>query len=261
MRSSLTRKLEGFVHLSDEERKAVDALEHKAILRPAGTDLILEGDRPENVHLLIEGWAYRYKLLPDGGRQIMAYLIPGDVCDIHIFILKRMDHSIGLLSDARIGVIPEPAMIDLMDRYPRIARALFWATLVDEAILREWLVNTLRREPFERLAHLFCEMWLRMRAVGLVEEGNTFDLPLTQAVLGDMMGINAVTVNRVLQRLRAEELIMLKNGHLTILDIDRLRAVSDFDPNYLHLDAGGREGRFEAGPRRSSGRFSDAGRA
>ncbi len=237
MTNLLIRKLEGFVHLSDGERRAIDALQDKVVLHRAGTDLIREGDRPDSVHVLLEGWAFRYKLLPDGGRQIMAYLIPGDLCDIHIFILKRMDHSIGLLSDSQIGLVPETAMIDVMDRYPRIARALFWSTLVDEATLREWLVNTLRREPFERLAHLFCEMWLRMRTVGLVKEGNMFDLPLTQAELGDTMGLNAVTVNRMLQRLRAEGLIMLKGGHLTILDIDRLRVISGFDPNYLHLDA------------------------
>ncbi len=238
MTNLLIRKLEGFVHLSDGERRAIDALQAKVVLHRAGTDLIREGDRPDSVHVLLEGWAFRYKLLPDGGRQIMAYLIPGDLCDIHIFILKRMDHNIGLLSDSQIGLVPETAMIDVMDRYPRIARALFWSTLVDEATLREWLVNTLRREPFERLAHLFCEMWLRMRTVGLVKEGNMFDLPLTQTELGDTMGLNAVTVNRMLQRLRAEELIMLKGRHLTILDIDRLRVISGFDPNYLHLDAG-----------------------
>ena len=241
MTNLLIRKLESFVHLSDEERRAVDTLQDRVVLHRAGTDLIREGDRPHNVHVLLEGWAFRYKLLPDGGRQIMAYLIPGDLCDIHIFILKRMDHSIGLLSDSQIGFIPETAMIGVMDRYPRIARALFWATLVDEATLREWLANTLRREPFERLAHLFCEMWHRMRTVGLVGESNMFELPLTQTELGDTMGLNAVTVNRMLQRLRAEELIMLKGGHLTILDIDRLRALSGFDANYLHLDAGKHE--------------------
>ena len=200
----------------------------------AGEELIRDGDRPKNVHLLISGWAYRYKLLPDGGRQIMAYLIPGDLCDIHIFILKRMDHSIGLLSDAEVALIPEQTIVDLMDTYPRIARALFWATLVDEATLREWLVNTLRREPFERIAHLFCELWLRMKAVGLVH-GDSFDLPITQAELGDTIGLNAVTVNRVLQRLRREELITLRNERLAILNADRLQAISGFDPNYLHL--------------------------
>lgn len=234
MTNSLIRKLEGFVRLSDEEVRALEAAAGQIVVRRAGEDLIREGERPDNVHLLLEGWAFRYKLLPDGGRQIMAYLIPGDLCDIHIFILKQMDHSIGLLSDASVAMIPEKTMIELLDTYPRLARALFWATLVDEATLREWLANSNRREPFERVAHLFCELWLRMREVGLVE-GDSFDLPLTQAELGDTIGLNAVSVNRVLQRLRAEELITLKSERLTILDVKRLMAVTEFDPNYLHL--------------------------
>lgn len=235
MTNPLLRKLEGLVALSDEEKQALEAACTRKIVRKAGEDLIQEGQRPECVHLLLEGWAFRYKLLPDGGRQIMAYLIPGDLCDIHIFILKQMDHSIGLLSDATVSLIPEKAMVALLDTHPRLARALFWATLVDEAILREWLTNTLRREPFERVAHLLSEMWLRMKAVGLVQ-GDTFDLPLTQTELGDTMGLNSVTINRVLQRLRAEELITLKGGRLAILDAKRLMAVSNFNSNYLHLD-------------------------
>lgn len=235
MTNPLIRKLDAFVRLSDDEKKALDALCGRTVVRRAGEDLIREGDRPEDVILLLEGWAFRYKLLPDGGRQIMAYLIPGDLCDIHIFILKEMDHSIGLLSDSTIGLIPEKAMVELLDTYPRLSRALFWSTLVDEATLREWLANTLRREPFERVAHLLAEMWVRMKAVGLVQ-GETFDLPLTQTELGDTIGLNSVTVNRVLQRLRAEELITLKGERLSILDANRLLAVSDFNPNYLHLD-------------------------
>lgn len=236
MTNPLVRKLDAFVALSDEERQALNALCTRTVVRKAGEDLIQEGARPANVHLLLEGWAFRYKLLPDGGRQIMAYLIPGDLCDIHIFILKEMDHSIGLLSDATIGLISEQAMVELLDAHPRLSRALFWSTLVDEATLREWLANTLRREPFERVAHLLSEMWLRMKTVGLAQ-GNVFDLPLTQAELGDTMGLNSVTINRVLQRLRAEELITLKAERLTILDAERLMAISDFNPNYLHLNA------------------------
>ena len=235
MVSAFVRKLQAFAPLSIEEKRALDGLCEQIVTRKAGEDLIQEGERPSHVHLLIEGWAYRYKLLPDGSRQIMAYLIPGDLCDIHIVILKTMDHSLGLLSDAKIGLIPEHAMLDLLDRHPRIARALFWVTLVDGATLRAWLVNTLRRDPFERVAHLFCELWHRMRTVGLVDAG-TFDLPLTQTELGDTIGLNSVTVNRVLQRLRAEDLITLRRGQLTILDAGRLMMISGFNPNYLHLD-------------------------
>lgn len=234
MTSLFVRKLEAFAPLSGAERCAVDALHGQVVTGKAGDDLIMEGARPDHVRLVIDGWAYRYKLLPDGGRQILACLIPGDLCDIHAFLLQRMDHSIGLLSDATVGLISEKAMTDLLAAHPRIARALFRARLVDEATLRAWLTNTLRREPFERLAHLLCELRARLHMVGLAD-GHAFGLPLTQAALGDMIGLNAVTVNRTLQRLRGEGLITLKQGRLVIPDPDRLAALSGFDPNYLHL--------------------------
>jgi CRP-like cAMP-binding protein len=229
------RKMTAFVRLTPEERDVLAALPMRTVRMKAGDDLIREGDRPDRVHLLIDGWACRYKILPDGGRQILAYLIPGDLCDIHIFILKKMDHGISLLSDATVGLIDPQAMLELLDSHPRVARALYWATLVDEAVLREWLVNVARRDPYERLAHLFCEMWLRMATVGLVDD-NRFDLPLTQAELGDTVGLTPVTVNRVIQRLRGEGLITLKGGQLEILDVERLKRIAEFNDNYLHLD-------------------------
>ena len=227
-------KLNAFADLTSEDRAALVALPARTVRRRAGEELIREGDRPEHVHLLVEGWACRYKLLPDGSRQIVAYLIPGDLCDIHVFILRTMDHGIALLSDATVGLIEPQAMLDVLDTRPRVARALYWATLVDEAISREWLLNVSRREPYERVAHLFCEMWMRMTTVGLVTD-DRFALPLTQAELGDTVGLTPVTVNRVLQKLRAEALITLKGGELEILDMGRLKQVAGFDDNYLHL--------------------------
>ena len=176
--------------------------------------------------------------VPDGGRQILAYLVPGDLCDIHNFVLKTMDHAIGLLSPAKVAFIAPDAMLEIMERHPRVARALWWATLVDEAVLREWLVNLGQREAYERVAHLLAEMWLRLRAVGLAE-GDSFRLPLTQRELGDTTGLTPVSVNRALQRLRAEGLITLEQKELVIHDTQALLNVSDFEPNYLHLNQRG----------------------
>lgn len=230
----LVRKLEGLAPLSERDRRAVAELCIEVRLLKAGEDLIREGERPERVFLLLEGWACRYKLLPNGGRQILAYLIPGDLCDIHNVMLDAMDHGICLLSDARVVAIAHDRITAIMDRHPHIARALWWATLVDEAVLREWLVNLAQREPVERIGHLLCEMRTRMRAVGLAGDG-AFNLPLTQAEMGDTMGLTPVTVNRVLQRLRGEGLITLEQKRLTLHDPDRLATQSGFTPNYLHL--------------------------
>jgi len=231
----LARKLSSFVDLSPDDCRHLDDLCTDTRTWGAGGTLIREGERPEVVFLLLDGWACRYKLLPDGSRQIMAYLIPGDLCDIHIFILKAMDHSIGLLSEANVAAISKAAMQRTLEERPAIARALFWSTLVDEATLREWLVNMGQRDAYARLAHLFCEMWLRMKQIGLTH-GNSFTLPVTQEELGDTMGLTSVHVNRVLQRLRAEGLLSLARGQMTLHDIDRLREIAGFDPNYLHLD-------------------------
>ena len=230
----LVRKLGSFIDLTPDDRAALDRLAADVGRGRAATDLIREGDRPENVFLLLEGWAYRYKVLSDGSRHIMAYLIPGDLCDAHVFILDRMDHSIGLLSDARFATIPKRAIAEITEGSPAIARALWWSTLVDEAMLRHWLVNIGRRDAYDRIAHLFCEMWARLNAVGLNEAGS-FEMPVTQEQLGDTMGLTAVHVNRVLQRMRAEGLITFKGRKLAIHDMEEMRRIADFDPMCLHL--------------------------
>jgi CRP-like cAMP-binding protein len=175
----------------------------------------------------------RYKLVAGGGRQIMAYLVPGDFCDLHVFILKAMDHSIGTLSQCSVVSIDRARIVELTER-PAIARALWWATLVDEATVREWVVNVGARPADERLAHLLCELLVRLKAVGLAD-GGSYELPITQVDLADTVGLSTVHVNRVLQRLRALELITLRNGRLVILDVEKLNAFSGFNPNYLHL--------------------------
>jgi CRP-like cAMP-binding protein len=230
----LARKLSAFADLSTLDTAYLDCIVSDVRLHKAGHTLIGQGDRPEMVFLLVEGWACRYKDLRDGSRQIMAFLIPGDLCDINIFILNQMDHGIALLSDARVAAISKGEMEALLKERHDLARALFWATLVDEAVLREWLANIGQRDAFERVAHLFCELWVRLNQVGLVT-ADRFSLPLTQEQLGQTMGLTPVHVNRVLQRMRAENLITLEAKHLTILNCERMKRVAGFSPNYLHL--------------------------
>ena len=236
--NALIRKLGGFADFSEDDRRAIEQLCVETCEFRPGENLIQEGERPSHVFLLLEGWGFRYKLLPDGKRQIMAYLVPGDLCDIHIFVLKAMDHGMGLLSPATVALIDPDRMVDVMDKHPKIERALWWSTLVDEATLREWLVNMGQRDAYQSIAHLLCEMWLRMRAVGLAD-ADSFSLPLTQVELGDTMGLTPVSVNRALQRLRGECLITLEQKQLTIHDPKRLAQVSGFQPNYLHLSGDG----------------------
>ncbi len=235
MSTPLIRKLEYGAELSEGDRRILEAAAASDV-RAIGPreDIIRQGERPEQVHVLVEGWACRYKLLPDGARQIMAYLVPGDFCDLHIAILGEMDHSIATLSKCKVAFIAENKIAELTSGYQTINRALWWATLVDEATLREWLANMGRRPADQQLAHLFCELLVRLQSVGLVDE-NSFEFPVTQEELGDTLGISQVHVNRMLQQLRADGLITLENRRLTIPDVGRLNEVAGFDPDYLHL--------------------------
>jgi len=230
----LIAKLESVVPLSDGDRAALAALGRDARDVPARRSLIREGDRPEHVHLMIEGWAARYKSLADGGRQITAFLLPGDFCDLHVTLLGEMDHGIATLSRARVAFISRATLDGLADR-PGLAKAFWWATLVDEAVLRAWIVNVGRREAFAAIGHLVCELYVRAKNVGLVADQG-FDLPLTQEEIADALGLTPVHVNRVLQRLRSEGLISLRGGLLTIRDYRRLERASGFNPNYLHIE-------------------------
>jgi CRP-like cAMP-binding protein len=236
----LIRKLSNYIDLPQADRTVLEALSRKPEHIVAHTDLIREGAAPDRVYLILTGWACRYKVLPDGQRQIMAYFIPGDLSDQRIFVLTRMDHSIATMTAASVVVIPAQTMIDLTDGHPRIAQALWWNTLVDEAVTREWVVNVGQRKALERVAHLICEMFVRIRAVGL-SDGLSFDFPITQTDLADTVGLTLVHTNRILQNLRAERLIAWTRHRLTILDFDRLATLSMFNPQYLHLEHEGRD--------------------
>ncbi len=160
-------KLEQFTKISDSEKRLIEDAISDIVDYAPRQDIISQGDRPEHVHLLLEGWAGRYKLLPEGERQIMAYLIPGDLCDVHVALLRQTDHSIGALSACKVAFIPDKAISKMTDDHGRLSKALWWSTLVDEAISREWLVTVARRQADKRVSHLFYEMLLRSKAVGL----------------------------------------------------------------------------------------------
>ncbi|MHB2210710.1 Crp/Fnr family transcriptional regulator [Methylobacterium sp. CM6257] len=227
------RKLEGFVPLPEADRVALLKISEDAQVVQARTDLVREGDSPAGVFLILDGFACRYKLRADGTRQIMAYLLPGDAGDLDVALLEAMDHSIRALSDCKVVRIAPETIRELLQR-PAVAAALRKAALVDEATLREWLLNVGRRTAVERLAHLFCEVHLRLQVVGRAHE-NRFELPLTQQDLADTTGQTSVHVARALLELRESGLIELRERHLTILALPRLRQMAEFRPDYLHL--------------------------
>jgi CRP-like cAMP-binding protein len=233
MANRFVEKLSGFAKLPAGDVAALQALTGKARRVAGKVDLIREGDEPGPVFVILDGWACRYKILPKGTRQITAFMLPGDCCDLHIAMLKQMDHGIQTVTACSVATISRSEMTALLDERPNIARALYIAQLIDESTLRSWIVSMGRRSSVERLAHLMCELYLRASAVEGVG-GATIDLPLSQVQLADAMGMTPVHINRVLKELREAGAMEIRRGHLSITDPVKLVHIAGFDENYLH---------------------------
>lgn len=235
MELALFRRLEVFTRLSGDDKAALERIVSRIKTVPPRRDLISEGDPPTHVNLVIRGWAARYKMLPDGKRSLVSFFIPGDFCDLNIYILRQMDHSIAAITTLKVALLEPEALLNLMQSHPRITQALLWHELVGAAVQREWTHNLGARAAYERLAHLFAELFLRMRSVGLTM-GESCDFPLTQYDLAEATGLTPVHINRTLQALRADGMLELERKRLTIPDLKRLMEVAMFNANYLHLE-------------------------
>lgn len=233
MTNRFVEKLRGFASLDDGDEALLAQATVKCRTIAARQDLIREGDRPGPVLVMLEGWACRYKILPEGGRQIVAFLMPGDACDLHIALLAEMDHSIQTLTPARVAMIERTLIQEMLETRPQIARAMWSTQLVDEGTLRAWIVSMGRRSSVARVAHLMCELYVRARNIGLVH-GNELEFPITQIVLADALGMTPVHINRVLRKLRLARVMELREKSLLLLDPVKLAEIAGFDENYLH---------------------------
>jgi CRP-like cAMP-binding protein len=231
----LIRKLESIFTLADDERQALQNLPMQVVVIKADQDIVRVGDRPSRSCLILSGFACTYKMTVGGKRQIVSFNLPGDIPDLQSLHLTVLDNSIGTISPCRVGFIPHEVLRDVCTRYPRLAAAFWRETLVDASIFREWVMNVGQREGYSRIAHVLCELLVRLRAVGLAED-HSCNLPITQSEFADATGITTVHVNRMLQELRADGLIELKGDRLKVLDWDKLKAAGEFDPTYLHLE-------------------------
>jgi CRP-like cAMP-binding protein len=230
------RRLNALRRLSESGAAAIKAALRERILKTdAGMDLACEGDRAETVRLFLSGWACRYKSLEDGRRQIVNFVLPGDSCDAYMYLFSSMDHSIAALTPVIYSEIERTAFEKLISVDMTVAEAFYCETLAAASIQREWAISLGRRDALERVAHLICELFVRLEMVGLVD-GNSFALPVTQMDLADAAGLSTVHLNRTLQELRASGLITLKERHLNIHDMQALGQLAMFNPNYLHVD-------------------------
>ena len=232
------------VHLTKLRRRiAISSAEERAI-RDAVTEtrtvaadqiLIRTGQELNSSNLLLDGWMARTKDLPSGERQVTELHIAGDFADLHGFTLKRLDHDVVTLSECTIGVVPHERLQEITQNYPRLAHFYWFSVNVDAAITRELVLSLGQRSAMSRMAHLFCELYLRLDAVGMARpDGYAF--PLTQRELSECLGLTVVHANRTIQELRRRGLVELENRQLTILDRRGLEGIAEFDPSYLYLD-------------------------
>lgn len=236
--SRLGRKLDRHLALSAAERDALDRWLGRSVrLVRDRTPLVEEGAPPSDMHIVVDGWACRYRSAGVRGRQVVSILLPGDICDFNSFVIRRMDSTIEAVGDLRVACISRSALNDLTAAHPRLSQGLWWDSMVAAAIGREWLVNLGQRNARERVAHLLCELYRRLEQVDLAADGE-MPLPLTQADLGGACGMTPEHTNRTLRGLRDSGLIETRAGSVRLLDIGALEAEADFSPDYLHGNAG-----------------------
>jgi CRP-like cAMP-binding protein len=216
-------------------RRSRSPAPHSLRTLEAGTYTIREADAPEHCAVLISGFAYRQKLAGDGSRQIVALHIPGDALDFQNLFLDASDHSIQMLTRAEVALVRISALQVLARERPSVAHAILVKILVEASIFREWVLNVSRRDAKMRVAHLLCELGVRLDVEGLAEDYG-YELPMTQEQLADAVGLTPVHVNRTLKALEAEGLIIRSKRTISFPDWKRLRLVGDFNQRYLHLE-------------------------
>jgi CRP-like cAMP-binding protein len=230
----LVRKLESIFDLSEAEKEAALALPADVRRVKTGQDLVREGDRPSRCCLILDGFLCRYAVTGEGKRQIVAFHIRGDIPDLESLHLKTMDHSLAALEPSTVAFLTHEDLRRLIRQHPRIGHAFWRDTLIDAAVFREWMMGIGRRDAHGRIAHLMCERFVRLMTVDMAK-GTSFRWALTQAEVGDALGLSNVHVNRVLQDMRADGLISLAGGFLTIHDWPRLKEIGEFNTTYLHI--------------------------
>lgn len=218
--------------ISEVEEQALRGAMSGVLEFPRGATMVRADTELDSSNALISGFVHRYKQLSDGRRQSMEVSIAGDFVDLHSLLMKRIDHDIGCLAPCQVAIFPHERLRELTESQPHLARVLWLSTVIDAAIHREWIVSLGVRSALQRLAHLFCELWTRLDAVGLAQD-HGFDFPVTQTELADILGISSVHVNRTLRELRELGLATFRGRMVEITDWAALTRTAEFDAGYL----------------------------
>lgn len=226
--SHLARKLNTFVRLTRRELQCLADLQSAPIHVEKGRELLRQGEQGHYAFILQAGWGCSFKILQDGGRQVITFPLPGDFVGVRSILFRTSDHSFNAVTDAIVTRVEIPRLLRLFNEYPHIGAAIFWATSRDEAITVEHLASIGRRTAIERTAHFFLELSERLKLVGLAAE-TEFDCPLTQYDLADALGLSAIHINRVLRELREVQLVTFQDAKVTIHDRPALKALAGYE--------------------------------
>jgi CRP-like cAMP-binding protein len=230
----LVSHLSNIGELPEPDRTALASLDGAVEQLPRLTDCLQDGDHPTNVVIVLKGLLFRYTVGHQGVRQIHSFYLPTEAPCLETLYIDYMDNNLGAVVDSAIALIPHDQLYAVIDAFPHARKLLWRQTLVQGGIFREWLVRNSNQPAHAALAHLFCEMFTRAEAAGLVHDGG-FDFPVTQDILGEALGLTAVHVNRTMQMLRQTGTFELRSRRLQIIDFPKLAEIAEFDPRYLHL--------------------------
>jgi CRP-like cAMP-binding protein len=234
----MARKLGLWTELDSADKEEIRSLPYQRRHLDAGQYLVWDGDKPQNCALLLSGFAYRHKHAGNGGRQIVSIHMKGDLIDLQNSLLGVADHNVQMLASGEVALMPIAAIRELAANNPTIGMAMWYETLVEGSIFREWVLNIGRRDARTRIAHLLCEFAIRMEMADLGKQ-TSYELPITQEQLADAVALTPVHVNRTLMKLEQEGLITRTKRMITIVDWKKLVKVADFEPRYLHMEQQG----------------------
>ncbi len=224
----LTQKLSTFVRLTPEEHARLSELQTAPFHVEKGRQLLHQGEQDHAAYILHAGWGCCFKILQDGGRQVITFPVPGDCIGLRSILLRTSDHSFSAITDAIVSRIEVPAMLRVFTDFPRVGSAILWSTSRDEAITVEHLASIGRRTAIERTAHLFLELCERLQIVGLASP-TEFECPLNQYELADALGLSAIHINRVLRELREINLMTFQDHNVIFQDREGLKALAGYE--------------------------------
>lgn len=230
----LEHKIELFLPLSDAELRFLNSLRQDRQDQPGGTDLIIQGDAYDQVLILLEGWAMRHRTLSDGRRQITNFVLPGDFIGLQAMLFERSDHFVTTLTQVKVARLPPERLLELFERFPRLAAAVSWTAAREESVIAERVASLGRRTAYGRMAHLCLELMYRLETIGIAHNGG-YVMPVTQEILADVLGLSVVHVNRTLRRLNQNGLVQRQGRKIVLPDIATLRKAADFEGTFLHI--------------------------